>query len=652
MTKEELLDILKALHHEEFMNTLTDGPNILYLTLSKHFTNERIMRVDIDDIKTLSNFDIISVIELYSDVKIANTSDVVCVSDKMIEKYAYKSDNPLDLKLANAVDKLDIQTVHECLQKGANVDMLVDGTDTLLTVLLYKESNSEEENNCILKLAKLLIKNNISLTRTECTYRYKLPNNVELLELLLDSGYHPDILCNHFTLNRTLLLRCMLYGRKNHPYLVDNIVELLLRKGASLHLCDDTDYDALYYAAELCQYYPHVLENILTRYSSDCLVDYQTSSENISILFEVLIYGRTGYIERIIDILISIGADVNYICEYDGNISCPLLITLMYNEFSIAETLLSNGAIITSTIIDTINLLSSLDDKYIESKDWILSYIQKNNIDIRSDVNPRKEEQSLYDVLDILPNDTSINIPCEKEPSLSDLPEILPNDVKELILEWKTHIERNKIEYNGMYEFVIEYEIPYINARYQKEVFVKDINQYDSMELFNSNLSTTTLKYFGAFETRLRVVNINEISLAHIVEVLKTKFGAINICHNNLLSILMTNYKDIMVDNYDNFIHRKINKVVSLATKLCKMKKCSNFNEEQYWQLQREKIVEFSDYLHAHSCLESVMESFKQIQIESILFQTGIHIIDMELDTTSIDTDNPKWITRLVKIDM
>ena len=648
MTKEELIEILKTLHHKEFKNPLEDGPNILYLTLSKHFAHERRMRVDIDYIKTLSNFDIMLIIELYSSVQIANTSEVV--SDEMIEKYASKSDSdsPLDLKLADAVDKLDIQTVQECLEKGANVNMFVDGTNTLLTVLLYKHWKSAEEKQCILDIAKLLIKNSISLTRAECTYRYILPQNVELLELLLDSGYHPDTLCNRFSFNITLLSRCMIYGRKNNPFLVDSIVELLLRKGASLHLCDNGGYDALFYAAELCEHYPHVLENILKEYSSDCLVDYQSSCGNISILFAVLINGRPGYIKTIIDILISKGANVNYFCEYDGNISCPLLLTLMSKEFSITETLLSNGAIITSSVIDTLNSLAAKENMYIESKDWILSYIQKNNIDIQSDVN---HELSIYDRLNILPNDSSINIPCEKEPSLSDLPDILPNDVKRLILERKTHIERNKIEYNGMYGFVIEYDIPYINGRYHKEVFVKDINQYDSKELFNSNLAITTVNDDGKFETRLKVVNINEKSLAYIVEVLKAKFGAINICHKHLLSILITNSQDIMVDSYDNFINRKINRVVSLATKLCKMKK-SDFNEEQYWQLQREKIVAFSDYLHKHACPESMMESFEQIKIESILFQDGIHIIDMELDTTSNDIDNPKWITKLIKVDM
>ena len=659
MTKDELIDILKTLHHKEFKNPYTDGPNILYLTLSKYFPRKRIMRVDIDDIKSLSNLDIILIIELYSSVQIVNT-DVVCVSDEMIEKYAYKSDNPLDLKLADAVDQLDIQTVQECLEKGANVNIFVDGTDrTLLTVLLYKHLKSAEEKKCCIDIAKILIKNNISLTRAECTYRYKLPINVDLLELLLDSGYHPDTLCKDSSCNLTLLSRCMLYGMNNHPCHVDSIVELLLRKGASLHLCSNAGFDALYYAAELCEHYPHVLKDIFTkygRYSRDCLVDYQTSTESISILFEVLTYGRIGYIEEIIDILISKGANVNYICfKYDSYISCPLVVALKCKEFSIAETLLSNGAIITSFVIDALNSLASRYDEYIESKDWILSYIQKNNIDIQSDVNHYSmEEPSLCDMLGVLPNDSSINIPCDKEPSLSDLPDILPNDVKELILEQKTKIERNKIEYNGMYNFVVKYEIPYINDIYHKEMFVKDINQYDSMELFNSNLSRTMLKDNGTFETRLKVVNVNETSLAHIVEVLQTKFGAINICHDNILSILMTKSKDILVDNYENLIHRKINKVVSIATKLSKMKKYSNFNEDIYWQLQREKIVDFADNLHLHDYSSNdIKVSFEQIKIESILFQTGIHVIDMVLDTTSINySDNPKWITKLIKVDM
>ena len=588
-------------------------------------------------------------------------AESVKVSPEMINLYTVKLPSALDFKLEEAVHNLNVDNVYECLENGANPNMHTKSSESLITILLYKEWDTDEELDNILEITKALIYYGVSLKHMDNNW---LPRNVKLIKLLLTHGFDPDNFGKRIETGETLLQRILVCTNKSDLGDEDlDMIDMLLEYGADVNLCNWEGYSPFYYATYcfVGGRYRDIMLNMLQNCNPDCKAVFGIIKQTaLDIVCNDERYDK--YTIDVISMLLAKGADVNFAFTtyyraietrtYCDELRFPLTVPLLNKNYAVAKLLLDNGAIVYDAIVNNPYPYMKGDLGGIE---WVLKYTQDNGIKIQEYIptNPKYSPHVKYSHDDFIPEQDNVQF--------SDLPDILPNDVKELILNKKNEIEQSEAELDTLCSLTIKYTIPYINHIDKARLFkyhMESLYHKDLFKLFKHSCSVGTELVDGtnftdnfSFETDFsRIRNVSENKIRHIVDILKNNFGAVNIHHDTTLTLrhkAEDTCERSVVSDLD--ISQKINQLVSKGTELSKLKGNKHFNENEYRTLLRNNIVKFVSAVKEktpHN--DNIMYRLRSIEINSVLFAKGLNVIDMEYVHYP---GGQRWETKTIKIN-
>ena len=556
------------------------------------------------------------------------------------DKYTTKPPSAKDIELEQAVNELEVYDVFRLLEEGANPNMLsTKRNNSLLGIIILKEYNDDEEKNSILQIAELLLHYGATCELTNYENCCELPKNIELLEMLLQKGVHPDTIVPKVYTQTTLLLQYVMHD-DNERYI--NQINLLINFGADVLKHDIHGNFPLEQACSLCRSQPQLLLHML-RHSMFDLNNIDKNLTNCEKVILTVCYDikeDEPIAEEIISLLITKGCNINdiYVYVYDNKIRNPLYNALVYGRLKLARILLQHGALVYDVMLQTFN-------KHEEKFQWILQYMRQNNIGVVP-YQPVKNTSETTEALDDI------------------LPSILPADVQQHIWNIKEQLEY-ECEPISYRTFSIHYTIPYINHRFQATKFAaENCSDVRGKLRYCKSFSTKVVIYVDNYTygckfttTFHRVTNLDEDKLKYYVDFLTQVWGATDIRHVPLFILRhgkseYTCAPYVYEDIQPKHITQKVNEIVNKCVELLRLKKVK-FNEVSHRETQRQwlflTIERLRNVLNKDD--KSILDILQRVEPYKVLDRKGICIVSIDEKSTLVGhTWQMSWETCTLNI--